>query len=188
MSPSKSALPSHWEELDTLSRWGFPIPLHRRKCTSIDEVITYHHETETMRDSLPYEIDGIVVKVDRRDWQEQLGFKSRSPRWAVAYKFTPRQEITVVENIVASVGRTGTLTVITSYSIHYTKLYESWLDGAWTFAVKNKSHCVGPGLNGNSRILNVRDATYFRITSYNVCYTKLLRRASWKCTFIQTRL
>jgi len=63
-----------------------------------------------MRDSLPYEIDGIVVKVDRRDWQEQLGFKSRSPRWAIAYKFTPRKEVTVIQDIVVSVGRTGTLT------------------------------------------------------------------------------
>jgi len=110
MTHSKSALPSHWEELDALSRWGFPVPVHRRRCTSIEEVIAFHHETESIRNSLPYEIDGIVVKVDRRDWQEQLGFKSRSPRWALAYKFTPRQEITIVENIIASVGRTGTLT------------------------------------------------------------------------------
>jgi len=110
MALSEAVLPSHWEELDALSRWGFPVPLQRRRCSSIEEVIAYHHEIEPIRDSLPYEIDGVVVKVDRRDWQEQLGFKSRSPRWAIAYKFTPRQEITIVENILASVGRTGILT------------------------------------------------------------------------------
>ena len=61
---------------------------------------------------MPFEIDGIVVKVDRRDWQDQLGSKSRSPRWAIAYKFAPRKEITVIQDIVVSVGRTGTLTPV----------------------------------------------------------------------------
>lgn len=112
MVHSGPALTSHWDELDALSRWGFPVPLHRRRCASIEDVIAYHHETESIRDSLTYEIDGVVVKVDRRDWQEQLGFKSRSPRWAIAYKFTPRKEITVVQDIAVSVGRTGTLTPI----------------------------------------------------------------------------
>ncbi len=110
MAHSGLELTSHWDELDALTRWGFPVPLHRRQCASIEEVIAYHHETESMRDSLTYEIDGIVVKVDRRDWQELLGFKSRSPRWAIAYKFTPRKEITIVQDIAVSVGRTGTLT------------------------------------------------------------------------------
>jgi DNA ligase (NAD+) len=112
MVQSGPALKSHWDELDALGRWGFPIPLHRRRCASVEDVIAYHHETESMRDSLTYEIDGVVIKVDRRDWQEQLGFKSRSPRWAIAYKFTPRKEITVVQDIVVSVGRTGTLTPV----------------------------------------------------------------------------
>jgi DNA ligase (NAD+) len=86
------------------------VPLHRRLCPSIEEAIEYHRDTETMRDSLPYEIDGVVIKVNRRDWQERLGYKSRSPRYAVAYKFTPRKEVTKVQDIVVSVGRTGTLT------------------------------------------------------------------------------
>ena len=79
---------------------------------SIDDVMAFHHETESIRDQLPYEIDGVVVKVNRRDWQDRLGMKSRSPRWAIAYKFTPRKEITVVQDIVVSVGRTGTLTPV----------------------------------------------------------------------------
>jgi DNA ligase (NAD+) len=110
MALSGRGLPTHWEELEALSRWGFPVPLHRRLCASIEEAVEYHRDTESMRDSLPYEIDGVVIKVNRRDWQERLGYKSRSPRYAVAYKFTPRKEVTKVQDIVVSVGRTGTLT------------------------------------------------------------------------------
>lgn len=101
---------SHWDELESLALWGLPVPLLRRPCASIEAVMEFHRETEQQRDRLPYEIDGVVVKVNRRDWQERLGSKSRSPRWAIAYKFAPRKEITVVEDIVVSVGRTGTLT------------------------------------------------------------------------------
>ena len=110
MAFSGKGLPTHWEELDALARWGFPVPLHRRLCPSIEEAMQYHDDTESMRDSLPYEIDGVVIKVNRRDWQDRLGYKSRSPRYAVAYKFTPRKEVTKVQDIVVSVGRTGTLT------------------------------------------------------------------------------
>jgi DNA ligase (NAD+) len=110
MAHSGSAINSHWEEMERLSEWGMPVPFHRRRCPTIDDVLLYHGEIESARDALPYEIDGVVVKVDDRRYQERLGFKSRSPRWAVAYKFTPRKEITVVEEIAVSVGRTGTLT------------------------------------------------------------------------------
>jgi DNA ligase (NAD+) len=110
MGQSGSPPPTHWEELDALARWGLPAPAHRKQCETVEEVVAFHRETEDMRDGLPYEIDGIVVKVNRRDWQERLGEKSRSPRWAVAYKFTPRKEITKVHQIIVSVGRTGTLT------------------------------------------------------------------------------
>jgi|CXWL01.1.fsa_nt_gi DNA ligase (NAD+) len=101
---------SHWEELEALARWGLPAPTLLRRCHSIDEVVTFQAEIEAQRDGLPFEIDGIVVKVDRRDWQQQLGEKSRSPRWAMAYKFPPRKEITQIQDIVVSVGRTGALT------------------------------------------------------------------------------
>jgi DNA ligase (NAD+) len=103
-------LGSHWEELEAIARWGLPIPEHRRRCATIEEVMAFHREIEQQRDRLPYEIDGVVVKVNRRDWQERLGAKSRSPRWAIAYKFAPRKEMTIVQDIVVSVGRTGTLT------------------------------------------------------------------------------
>jgi len=112
MAVSRPAPPTHWDELETLAQWGLPVPVLRRLCVSIDEVMEYHRETESMRDQLPYEIDGVVVKVNRRDWQGRLGMKSRSPRWAIAYKFKPRKEITIVQDIVVSVGRTGTLTPV----------------------------------------------------------------------------
>ena len=110
MIQSGHPLPTHWDELDRLAAWGLPIPSLSRRCTSIEEVIAFHAETASVRDDLPYEIDGAVVKLDRRDWQALLGEKSRSPRWAIAYKFAARKEITQVQDIVVSVGRTGTLT------------------------------------------------------------------------------
>jgi DNA ligase (NAD+) len=112
MALSRPVPPTHWDELETLAQWGLPAPVLRRLCASIDEVMAFHRETESMRDQLPYEIDGVVVKVNRRDWQGRLGMKSRSPRWAIAYKFRPRKEITTVQDIVVSVGRTGTLTPV----------------------------------------------------------------------------
>jgi len=112
MAASTPVPPTHWDELERLAQWGLPVPTHRRLCASIDEVVTFHRETESTRDQLPYEIDGVVVKVNRRDWQSRLGMKSRSPRWAIAFKFLPRKEITIVQDIVVSVGRTGTLTPV----------------------------------------------------------------------------
>jgi DNA ligase (NAD+) len=112
MAVSTPVPSTHWDELETLAQWGLPIPTHRRLCASINDVLLFHRETEAMRDQLPYEIDGVVVKVNRRDWQGRLGMKSRSPRWAIAYKFAPRKEFTVVQEIVVSVGRTGTLTPV----------------------------------------------------------------------------
>lgn len=110
MALSGSPLPSHWAELDALAQWGLPVPILRQRCDTIDGVLAFHRETEQQRDTLPYEIDGVVVKVNRVDWQTRLGMKSRSPRWAIAFKFPPRKEITEVQDIAISVGRTGTLT------------------------------------------------------------------------------
>jgi DNA ligase (NAD+) len=112
MALSTPAPLTHWDELEQLAQWGIPVPTHRRLCASIEYVMAFHRETESIRDQLLYEIDGVVVKVNRRDWQHRLGMKSRSPRWALAYKFTPRKEITIVQDIVVSVGRTGTLTPV----------------------------------------------------------------------------
>ncbi len=110
MTQAGNPPPTHWDELDRLATWGLPIPSPRLRCASIEEVIAFHAETASVREQLPFEIDGTVVKVDRRDWQGFLGEKSRSPRWGIAYKFAARKEITQVQDIVVSVGRTGTLT------------------------------------------------------------------------------
>ena len=104
--------PTHWDSVSLLAKWGFPVPPHRRRCQTIEEVLAFHMEMAEQRDDLPFEIDGIVVKVNRQDWQQALGEKSRSPRWAMAFKFSPRKEITKVHRIIVSVGRTGALTPI----------------------------------------------------------------------------
>ena len=103
---------THWDSVSMLEKLGLPIPKDRVRCSSINEVIAYHREMAQLRDQLPYEIDGIVVKVDRQDWQQALGEKSRSPRWAMAFKFPPRKKVTNVHTITISVGRTGALTPI----------------------------------------------------------------------------
>jgi DNA ligase (NAD+) len=103
---------THFEAVTYLKAWGLPIPQFRRRCRSIQDTLEFHREMLEKRDALPFEIDGIVIKVDRFDWQQALGEKSRSPRWAIAFKFPPRKELTKVRQIVVSVGRTGALTPI----------------------------------------------------------------------------
>ncbi|HLE20515.1 MAG TPA: NAD-dependent DNA ligase LigA [Vicinamibacteria bacterium] len=103
---------SQKEVLETLAAWGFRVDPAVRLCRGIEEAISYHDEREAKRDSLDYEIDGIVIKVNRRRQQLELGERSRSPRWAVAFKFSPRQEVTEVMDIVVQVGRTGKLTPV----------------------------------------------------------------------------
>jgi DNA ligase (NAD+) len=106
------ALPEQWKALEALAKLGFKVNPHRRLCRSFEELLAYIQEWETKRDSLDYEIDGIVVKVnDVRLWAE-LGTTAKSPRWAVAYKYPARQATTQVVNIRAQVGRTGTLTPV----------------------------------------------------------------------------
>lgn len=103
---------SQWEVLQTLPNWGLPVNPHTRRCMGIKQCLEFCKEIETLRHTLPYEIDGVVLKVDPLALQEQLGIKSRSPRWALAYKFQPSQETTRVETIEVQVGRTGTLTPV----------------------------------------------------------------------------
>ncbi len=103
---------SQKEALDMLSEWGFRVDPESRRCEGLDEVVAFHRELAAKRDDLDYELDGVVVKVDRRDQQAELGSRSRSPRWAVAFKFAARQEITEVKDIAVSVGRTGKLTPV----------------------------------------------------------------------------
>jgi DNA ligase (NAD+) len=105
-------LPEHWKALDSMAKMGFKVNTHRRLCHSLDEVLEFVQEWETKREDLDYDTDGVVIKVnDTRLWDE-LGWTAKSPRWAVAYKYAARQATTVVRDIRAQVGRTGTLTPV----------------------------------------------------------------------------
>ena len=105
---------THCEFREGLEQWGLkPVPLGRL-CRGVQEIFRYRDEMEARRDQLPYEIDGLVVKVNSTALQQRLGQIARSPRWAIAYKFKPRQATTRILDIQANVGRTGTLTPVAS--------------------------------------------------------------------------
>jgi len=105
---------SHWDFRERIHEWGLkPVP-RGKLCRGLDEVLNYRDQMEAERDTLPYEIDGLVVKVNDTELQQRLGQIARSPRWAIAYKFKPRQATTRILDIVAQVGRTGTLTPVAS--------------------------------------------------------------------------
>lgn len=106
------SLENHWQTLLWLKDLGFKVSTYARECLNTKEVLAFYQKVLSLRDDLPYEIDGIVVKVDRFDLQRRLGEISRSPRWAVAWKFPPQQEETRIRDIVVSVGRTGALTPV----------------------------------------------------------------------------
>jgi DNA ligase (NAD+) len=101
---------SQWEILETLQAWGFKVNPHRRLCSNFREVFDFYRKTDDLREKLPYEIDGTVMKVNSLRFQESLGAVSRSPRWAIAFKFKPKQVTTKILDIVVHVGRTGALT------------------------------------------------------------------------------
>jgi len=102
----------HSVNLETLRALGFPVNSHTTLCRSIDEVIAFWTRWEAKRESLPYDIDGIVVKVDSLRQQESLGTIAKSPRWAVAFKFTSRKAETRLQGITLQVGRVGTITPV----------------------------------------------------------------------------
>jgi DNA ligase (NAD+) len=103
---------THSEILQTFPKWGLRTNPYIQRCKNIDEVLEYYHKMNEKRESLPYEIDGIVIKVDRLDLQTSLGEIARSPRWALAFKFQPKQETTRILDIIVQVGRTGAITPV----------------------------------------------------------------------------
>jgi len=106
------AFGSDAEGVAALRQWGFNVPERARVAATLDEVLTYHAAYEADRDRLDYEIDGVVVKLDDLAARERLGTTSHHPRWAIAFKFEPRKEVTRIEKIGIQVGRTGVLTPV----------------------------------------------------------------------------
>ncbi|HPL32865.1 MAG TPA: NAD-dependent DNA ligase LigA, partial [Smithellaceae bacterium] len=111
-SAGNAAFGSHWEIIQTLAAWGFPVNPLIRQASDIDACIAYFEHIASIRSSLPYDIDGVVLKVNRLELQALLGSVSRSPRWALACKFPAQQASTVIQDIIVQVGRTGTLTPV----------------------------------------------------------------------------
>ncbi|HSD94046.1 MAG TPA: NAD-dependent DNA ligase LigA, partial [Syntrophales bacterium] len=103
---------THWDTLQSLRDWGLPTNPNIRLARDLQACVGYYRHIESIREKLPYEIDGIVLKVNSLSLQDRLGMVSRSPRWAVAVKFAPTQATTVIEDIVIGVGRTGVLTPV----------------------------------------------------------------------------
>ncbi|MBO0700662.1 MAG: NAD-dependent DNA ligase LigA, partial [Zavarzinella sp.] len=103
---------SHREALETLKRFGFPVNPHTEKCMTIEEVVAYVETWNTKRHDLPYDTDGMVIKIDSYAHRERLGYTSKFPRWARAYKFAAEQAMTRLARIEVQVGRTGKLTPV----------------------------------------------------------------------------
>jgi DNA ligase (NAD+) len=107
---------SQQEFLVAIAAWGLPVNPLVTPTNGIEAAVSFYADMHGQRDSLPYEIDGTVIKIDSFALQRELGEKSRSPRWAVACKFSPRQAVTKIENILLSVGRTGVITPVAQLS------------------------------------------------------------------------
>ena len=105
-------LTSHFENLQILKKLKFPVNPYTKKVSSIDEVKNFCDEVDILREKLPYEIDGVVVKIDSLRQQDTLGSVAKSPRWAIAYKFKAKEQVTKLKTITLQVGRIGTITPV----------------------------------------------------------------------------
>ena len=108
----QSRATSHWENLQTLRTLGFPVSEQARRCKDIEDATKFWRRWEEKRDTLPYDIDGVVIKVDSLKHQDQLGTIAKSPRWAIAFKFASRKAETLLKDIILQVGRVGTITPV----------------------------------------------------------------------------
>ncbi len=107
-----AGIQTQWESLEAFKKWGLPVNPLSERCNSIEDIVAYHARLAEGRDKLPYEIDGVVIKVDDFAVQTEAGTRARSPRWAVAWKFPPQEARTRVNSIAVYVGRTGALTPV----------------------------------------------------------------------------
>ena len=104
--------PTHWEILAWISALGLPVSSHAQRVSGVDGCLNFYAEILAQRAQLPFDIDGVVYKISRTDWQATLGHTARAPRWALAHKFPAQEEMTVVEKIEIQVGRTGAITPV----------------------------------------------------------------------------
>ena len=109
---SEPVAETHWNFLQRLKAWGFAVNPLAKRCPDIDAALAFYREVGDERAKLPYEIDGVVYKVNRFDWQDRLGMVSRAPRWALAHKFPAERAQTILRAITIQVGRTGALTPV----------------------------------------------------------------------------
>jgi DNA ligase (NAD+) len=112
LSGNQKMFPTHWENFNWLQKNGFHINPHRALCTNFEELAIFINQIEEIRDSLDYEIDGVVVKVNSTHLQQEFGATTKAPRWAIAYKYPARQATTKLLDIQVQVGRTGALTPV----------------------------------------------------------------------------
>jgi hypothetical protein len=103
---------SDWEMLQQFPKWGLRTDPHNRRCSSLEQIEQYHTDMSEERDKLDYEIDGVVIKLDNYALRAKMGTRQRSPRWALAWKFEPKHDVTTLKDIVVQVGRTGVLTPV----------------------------------------------------------------------------
>ncbi|HBT53008.1 MAG TPA: DNA ligase [Erwinia persicina] len=103
---------SHMGRLQQFKAWGLPVSDRVRLCHNAEEVLAFYREVEVARPTLGFDIDGVVIKVDSLDLQEQLGFVARAPRWAIAFKFPAQEQMTLVRDVEFQVGRTGAITPV----------------------------------------------------------------------------
>jgi DNA ligase (NAD+) len=109
---SEAIAKTHWQALKHFKEWGFAVNPRSKLCRGVEEVLAFHRAMAAERAELPYDIDGVVYKVNDLDLEERLGFASRAPRWALAHKFPAQQAQTVLQEIIIQVGRQGTLTPV----------------------------------------------------------------------------
>jgi DNA ligase (NAD+) len=108
----KYSYKTHWESLEAVKNWGFHVCEHTKLCQNIDHVLEFIHYWEEQRFGLSYDIDGIVIKVNNLNQQQELGFTAKSPRWAISYKYKAQEVETILEKVTYQVGRTGAVTPV----------------------------------------------------------------------------
>ena len=113
---STGIIKSQYESLEIAKKWGFNVSNEIKLAKSIEEVFEFVKHWEINRSNLPFEIDGVVIKVNDTNQQNELGFTSKFPRWAISYKFKPEQSSTVLNSITYQVGRTGSITPVANFA------------------------------------------------------------------------